>query len=166
VDVGTGSGCLACAVAVARPDAPVLALDLSVAAAAVARDNTRRLGLDARVSVVVGDLLAAVRPASVDLVISNPPYLPTPTWSGLAPEIREHEPRGAVDGGPEGLDVLQPLLAQARACLRRGGALVVESAGGVQARRVARGLAAGGFADVAIRADLNRIERFVAGRAV
>jgi release factor glutamine methyltransferase len=115
---------------------------------------------------VACDLLSAVRPASVDLVISNPPYLPTPTWSRLPPEIREHEPRGAVDGGTEGLDVLEPLVIEARACLRRGGALIVESAGGIQARRVAGGMASAGFVDVEVRADLNRVERFVAGRVI
>jgi release factor glutamine methyltransferase len=164
VDVGTGSGCLACAIAVARPDARVLALDVSPPATRVARDNVRRLGLDGRVTVLVGDGLHAIRPATLDLVIANPPYLPSATWPALAPEIREHEPREAVDGGADGLDVLEPLVAHARACLRRGGALVVESAGGAQAGRVARAMTERGFTDVAVRNDLNGVDRFVAGR--
>jgi release factor glutamine methyltransferase len=163
IDVGTGSGCLACAIAAERPDARVLATDRSPRAAAVARDNARALGLAGRVDVVAADLLAPLA-ARVDLVVSNPPYLVAAAIDGLAPEVARWEPRAALDGGADGLDVIRALVAAAAARLIAGGALVLETGGGAQIGATAALMRDAGFVDVRTRADLASVERFVAGR--
>ena len=165
LDLGTGSGCIACALAAGRSDLDVVALDVSLAAAAVARDNARALDLAPRVRVVVADLLEGVRDLSADLIVSNPPYLPTGLVAGLEPEVRSHEPRIALDGGADGLALVRRLAAVGRTCLRRAGVLVVETAGGAQAAAAASLLRDAGFQSVAVRADLAGVDRFVAGNA-
>lgn len=164
VDVGTGSGCIACAIAIERPEVHVLAVDVSAPAALVASGNVAALGLARRVGVVTGDLLNAVRTASVDLIVGNPPYLPT-RWRDAAPrEVREWEPRVALDGGEDGLDVLRPLIADARRVLRAGGALALETAGPEQARGVGALLRLAGYRDVRVNADLTGTARLVSAR--
>ena len=165
VDLGTGSGCIACALAAERPDADVVALDVSPAAAAVARDNAAALGLGTRVRVVAGDLLGPLGAARADLLVSNPPYMASALLAGLEPEVREHEPRLALEAGADGLAVTLALVAGARRVLRPGGALVLETAGRGQVEAVRGLLGAAGFAEVAVRADLAGVARFVAGRA-
>jgi len=164
VDVGTGSGCIACAMAAERPDVRVVAVDVSTAAAAVARDNVERLGLRGRITVVSSDLLGALRPGRADLVVANPPYLATSVIAGLAPEVRDADPRLALDGGSDGLAILRRLVPQAAALVRSGGALVLETGGGVHIEAVGRLLEAHAFRDVARRDDLAGVTRFVAGR--
>jgi release factor glutamine methyltransferase len=164
VDVGTGSGCIACAVAAERPDVGVVAIDLSPAAAAVARANAERLGLLARVTVATGDLLSALRPGRTEVVVANVPYLTTPSLGGLAPEVRHGDPRLALDGGPDGLRVLRRLVVETAPFLRRGGALVLETGGRDQVEPVVALLEVHGFHDVARRDDLAGVTRFVAGR--
>jgi release factor glutamine methyltransferase len=164
IDVGTGSGNIACAVATERPRARVIAVDRSVVAAAVARRNVVALGLDDRVGVVAGDLLAPLGDVRADLIVANLPYLPSATVATLPPEVAEHEPRAAVDGGPDGLLEIRPLVASAPSRLARGGVLVVETAGGAQAPAVAALMRTAGFTEAATRRDLPGVERFVAGR--
>lgn len=165
VDLGTGSGCIACALAAERPDVDVLAVDLSTAAARVARDNAAALGLGARVRVVAGDLLAMLGVGRADLVVSNPPYCPSTLLAELEPEVRLHEPRVALDGGPDGLAPTRRIIGAARGALRPGGALALETSGGSKAVIVADLMRTAGFARVAIRADLAGVDRFVAGEA-
>lgn len=165
VDLGTGSGCVACALASERPDLEVLAVDVSHAAAAVARGNALALGLDRRVGVIAADLLDAVAAGRADLIVSNPPYLPSALVPTLEPEVGRWEPRIALDGGPDGLAVMRTLVAGVRRVLRPGGGLVLETAGGSQAVAVAGLLHAAGFGTVAVRADFAGVDRFVAGRA-
>jgi len=119
VDVGTGSGNIACAIAAERTDTRVLAVDASPAAVAMARENAAALGLAERVTVVGGDLLGAVRSAAVDLVVSNPPYLSRAILRTLPREVRDHDPRVAIDGGHDGLDVITRLVDDARRSTRR-----------------------------------------------
>jgi release factor glutamine methyltransferase len=164
VDVGTGSGCVACALATERPDVDVVAVDLSRAAALVARENADVLALGGRVRVVAGDLLEAFGPARADLVVSNPPYLASALPEDLEPEVALHEPRAALDGGPDGLAQTRRIVAAARGRLNASGALVLETAGGAQSACVASLMRAAGFHDVAVRADLAGVDRFVAGR--
>ena len=164
VDVGTGSGCIACAVAHERPAACVVAIDVSVGALAVAHRNVSALGLSGRIRLVGGDLIAAIGPQQADLVVANLPYLPTALLASLTPEVRDHEPCLALDGGGDGLNLLRPLVADARRALRVGGALVLETAGNAQAREIGALLTRTGFTEVAIRADLTGTERFVLGR--
>lgn len=165
IDLGTGSGCIACAIARERPDVDVLAIDASPAAAAVARDNVGALGLASRVRVVVGDLFDPVGGGGVDVIVSNPPYVPTAMLRALPPEVSLHEPRIALDGGADGLSLIRRLVAGARRRLRPAGALVLETAGRAQAAEIAALLAAAGFVDVERRRDLAGAERFVGGRA-
>jgi release factor glutamine methyltransferase len=165
IDVGTGSGCIACALASERPDLDVIAVDVSPAAAAIARDNARALDLAARVRVVAADLFDGIRDLGADLIVSNPPYLPTALLPELPPEVRIHEPTLALDGGGDGLTLIRRIVTTVRRCLRPSGALLVETAGGDQAEAAAALLRAAGWDQVAVRADLVGIERFVAGRA-
>jgi release factor glutamine methyltransferase len=165
IDLGTGSGCIACALAAERPDLDVLAVDVSPPAAAVARENARALGLAPRVRVVVADLLQGIRDLVADLIVSNPPYLPTALVPELAPEVRSHEPALALDGGADGLALIRRIAAIGRGTLRASGVLVLETGGGAQATAAAALLRGRGFTQVAVRTDLAGVERFVAGRA-
>ena len=162
LDVGTGSGCIACAVAHERRDVAVTAVDVSAAAAAVARRNVDALGVGVR--VVVADLVTATAGASVDLLVANLPYLPDTLIGALAPEVAEHEPRLALTGGPDGLDVIRRLIPGARRVLRSGGAVMLETSGAAQAHAVAGLLAAAGFVDVVTHDDLAGVTRFAEGR--
>lgn len=165
IDVGTGSGCIACALVSERADLDVVAVDVSPAAAAVARENVRALDLAGRVRVVAADLFAGLRDIRADLIVSNPPYLPSALMPELPPEVRIHEPRLALDGGSDGLAVIRRIATAARPYLRPSGALVVETAGGDQASAAAALLRGAGWDQVTVRGDLIGIERFVAGRA-
>lgn len=164
IDVGTGTGCIACAIAWERPDADVVALEVSPRAAAVARDNVAALGLSGRVTVEVSDLFSALGPRRAHVVVANPPYLPTGLIPELSPEVSRHDPRVALDGGPDGLTVTRRIVAEAPARLVPGGALVLETFGGEPARTVAALLREHGFEDVQTRRDLAGTERFVMGR--
>ncbi|MGH7308005.1 MAG: peptide chain release factor N(5)-glutamine methyltransferase [Candidatus Rokuibacteriota bacterium] len=164
IDVGTGSGCVACAIAAERADVQVIATDTSIGALRVARDNARQLGLG-QVHLAAADLMTAVAPGAADLVVSNPPYLPTALLETLAPEVRDHEPRVALDGGHDGLRALAGLVRDARRVLCAGGALVVETAGRLQASRVRELMADTGFVDVQGQRDLAGVDRFVSARA-
>jgi release factor glutamine methyltransferase len=125
VDVGTGSGAVVLAVASQAPQARCFGIDRSRAALAVAGLNAKRPRLAGRVEFLHGDLLAPL-PVSADVVAANLPYIPTALWETLAPEIRDHEPREALDGGADGLDVVRRLIAEAPQYLRPGGALLLE----------------------------------------
>lgn len=159
VDVGVGSGAVAIAIAVARPDALVEAVDRAPEAAEVARANAARHAPSVRVHV--GDLLAPID-GLVHLVVSNPPYIPTGDLAALQLEVRR-EPRAALDGGPDGLDLVRRLVDEATRKLVPGGALALEI-GHDQAERTANLLHAAGFVDVARAIDLAGIERVVSGR--
>jgi release factor glutamine methyltransferase len=182
-DVGTGSGCIACALVAARRDADVVAIDVSEAAARVADANAwaplgvRRAADDRvetyalpgdkvpRARVVVGDLLAAVRSGSLDAIVANPPYLTDAETAALAPEVASHEPRVALSGGADGLDVLTRMVDEVPRVLRPGGVVLMETGGASHVTALSARLRALGFEDVAERADLAGITRFVAARA-
>jgi len=125
VDVGTGSGAIAVALAVHLPLATLLAVDLSREALSLAARNARRHGVEGRVSLLQTDLLAPLA-LPADVIVANLPYVRTADWEALPREIREHEPRLALDGGPEGLREIGRLLEQAPPCLAPGGSLLVE----------------------------------------
>jgi len=125
VDVGTGNGAIAVALAVHLPQAVLVAIDLSREALALAVRNARRHGVEGRIIFLQADLLAPLaQPA--DLIVANLPYVNSRDWEALPPEIREHEPRAALDGGPDGLREIERLLEQAPSCLGPGGSLLVE----------------------------------------
>jgi release factor glutamine methyltransferase len=150
LDLGTGSGAIALAIADERPDARVTAVDSAPAAVELARENAERL--DLHVEVRAGDLEAAAE--GWDLVVSNPPYVPADEWNSLQPEIRDWEPRDALVG--EGLHEEIARLASTR--------LLVFEVGDGQADHVADALASLGYADIAITPDLAEEDRVVEGR--
>jgi len=125
VDVGTGNGAIAVALAVHLPGVALVAIDLSRQALALAARNARRHGVESRISFLQADLLAPIAEL-VDIIVANLPYVRSVDWDSLPPEIREHEPRAALDGGPAGLREIERLLGQAPSCLRLGGSLLVE----------------------------------------
>ncbi|MGE0135511.1 MAG: peptide chain release factor N(5)-glutamine methyltransferase [Dehalococcoidia bacterium] len=159
VDVGTGSGVIALAVAHHAPTAKVYALDASTEALAIAGRNRRRLGLTDRVVLLAGDLLEAL-PVPADVIVANLPYIPTAEVDRLAPEVRDWEPRAALDGGPDGLDVIRALIAQLPARLAKPGAVLLE-VGHDQAPEVARLLEARLDAPARLHHDLAGIARVV-----
>jgi len=161
VDVGTGSGAIACAVAVGSPAARVMATDLSAEALIVARQNVESLGLNNRITLFEGDLLDPV-PADLtfDLVVSNPPYVAMDGDDGLAPDVARWEPSLALDGGPDGMVVTTRLIAAARDRLRSGGMLLFE-VGSVAQRERAEALlrVADGFCEVRPCLDVAKVVR-------
>jgi release factor glutamine methyltransferase len=162
LDLCTGSGCVAITLARERVTARVLGADVSVDALAVARDNALRLG-SYNAAFAHGDLFGAVPDGQrFDLVTANAPYVASSEIEELAPEIREFEPRVALDGGRDGLDVVRRIVAQAPCHLAQGGVLALEVGAG-EARSVADLLGQRGFADVEVRRDYGRVERVVSG---
>jgi release factor glutamine methyltransferase len=160
LDLGTGTGCLLVAILHERRGAFGIGLDRSPDAAAMARANAARNGVGERAAFLVGDWAAALA-GPFDLVVSNPPYIPSRDLPGLDREVREHDPLLALDGGPDGLDPYRRILADAPRLLAPGGALVVEVGIG-QAGDVAALGAGLGAATVA--ADLVGVPRAVAWR--
>jgi release factor glutamine methyltransferase len=126
VDVGTGSGCIAIALAKELPDATVYATDISPAALNVARRNAARLGFADRIRFLESNLFAAFTPVRFDLIVSNPPYVGRRAAEMLAREVREHEPEVALYGGEEGYEFYAELVAQSHEFLKPGGLLVLE----------------------------------------
>jgi release factor glutamine methyltransferase len=160
-DIGTGSGAIALALAKTRPAAQVFAVDVSPDALAVARANAERLAL--AVTFLEGSLVEPLRGLEpFDLLVANLPYVRAGDIAGLAAEVRT-EPRLALDGGADGLDLVRRLIADAPAVLAPGGALVLEIGDG-QAGETAALCRSAGFQDVQARADLGGIERVVSGR--
>jgi len=158
-DVGTGSGAIAVSLAVHAPDARISALDRSPGALDVARANAARHGFAARIDFRESDLLSGA-PERIDLIAANLPYITPAEWPDLARGIADYEPRMALDGGAEGLDLFRRLFAQAPANLAPGGALMLEI-GWTQARAVSA-LAQAAFPAAAVRvrrddADLERL---------
>ncbi|MDD4004702.1 MAG: peptide chain release factor N(5)-glutamine methyltransferase [Elusimicrobiaceae bacterium] len=128
LDLGAGSGCIACALAL-RAKARVTASDISPDALAVAKTNAEALG--AAVRFVRSDLFAGIT-GKFDLIVSNPPYIPSEELAGLAPEVRR-EPACALDGGPDGLELLRRIIGEAPAHLNPGGVLMLETGSGQRA---------------------------------
>jgi release factor glutamine methyltransferase len=138
LDFGTGTGCLAIALAYHCQDAQVYALDLSSAALALARQNAQRHTIARPIQFIEGGKLQALPPGlRVDLLLSNPPYIPTAEIDELQPEVRDYDPRTALDGGQDGLDVYRYLAADAPAFLNPGARLMVEMGDGQAAALLA-----------------------------
>ena len=156
-DVGTGTGCLAICLAREFPLATVLGVDVSASALAVAARNASRHGVAGRVRFQRSSLLDAVT-GPLALVVSNPPYVPAPDIPGLPEEVRDHEPREALDGGPDGLVLVRQLFADAPRVLAPGGWLVCEFGFG-QAEGIRQAAAQSRLDLVGIRDDLQGIPR-------
>jgi release factor glutamine methyltransferase len=126
-DIGTGSGAIALAVATSCPSVQVYAVDISPDALAVARANVDRLDEKHQISLLQGDLLEGL-PEAVDIIAANLPYIASPVYTTLAADVRDYEPRLALESGPEGLDAIRRLLEQAPSHVRAGGVLFLEIA--------------------------------------
>jgi release factor glutamine methyltransferase len=159
LDLGTGTGCLLLAVLSELPCADGTGVDLSQAAAAIARENARRLGLDARCRFVVGDWAAAIH-SRFDLILSNPPYIPKGEIVALQREVARFEPRLALDGGPDGLDAYRRIGAELPRLLQPDGIAILEVGAG-QWGPVAGMMRDAGLRVGAPRADLAGVERCV-----
>jgi release factor glutamine methyltransferase len=163
-DAGTGSGCLAVALAHELPHAEIFATDISAAALEVALRNSTRHGVANRIRFLQCDLLRPVSPSpgSFDLIVSNPPYVAQDDAATLAREVREHEPHAALFGGPSGIEIYEQLTQQAGESLRSGGVLVLElgyrSAQAVRAILVAQRH----WVNVSVTNDLAGIPRVLA----
>lgn len=163
VDVGTGSGAIAIALAHELPGEFVTATDLSAAALKVARQNVQRNGVADRVRFLEGDLLEPVAEEQFDIVVSNPPYVSAGERDSLAVEVREYEPGQALFAGADGLDVYRRLIPQAFAALAQGGYLVLELGFG-QEPPVSALLGEAGFEYVEFTPDLQGIPRVACAR--
>ena len=164
LDLCTGSGCVAIAMARQRPTAQVFASDISVDALAVARENALRLGAY-NVAFEKGDLFARATLRAgprYDVVTANPPYIPTADLATLMPDVRDHEPHLALDGGEDGLALVRRIVQEAPQHLTKGGLLAIE-VGAFEAPAAAALLVERGFHDVRIERDIARIERVVSG---
>jgi len=162
-DIGTGTGAIALSVLHYTEGTRVDAVDISPAAAEVARENAERLGLAERIEVHVGDLTAPLAGHSYDVILSNPPYIPTADIATLMPEVRSYEPHLALDGGTDGLNIYRRLMADAPALLKEGGAIAVEVGIDEAAAVAALAMAHPRIVRTEILKDLAGIERVVVG---
>ena len=163
VDVGTGSGAIAVALAYRFPLAQIAAVDISPAALDVARENASRNGVGGRIDFKQSDLLDAVADERFEMVVSNPPYVPTTDRDSLSVEVRDHEPGLALFAGADGLDVYRRLIPAAFAVLEPGGLLLMEIGYG-QSAAVAAPLTESGFEKVEFVPDLQGIPRVACGQ--
>ena len=165
-DICTGSGCIACSIAHEHKGTRVIATDISPEAVALARENVSALSLDGRVEVLECDLGEGVDPAlagTFDLVVSNPPYVPTVVLAGIPHEVADYEPALALDGGPDGLAVFRRLLDWCARALAPGGAFAFELHETCLDDAAAEAEYAG-FADVRVAHDLAGRPRVLTGR--
>jgi len=162
LDIGTGSGCVAVALALHFPAASITAIDISEAALAVARRNIEKHNVE--VELLHGSLLEPVTGRSFDLIVSNPPYIPTADIACLEPEVRDYDPFGALNGGTDGLDIYRILIPNAQPHLNSSGWLLLEVGQG-QAAEVAQIFnETGGYAEPFTAKDPGGIERVVAAK--
>jgi release factor glutamine methyltransferase len=163
LDVGTGSGAIAVALAHNLPDARVTALDISAEALEIASENAARNAVSARIRFIHSDLLAAIAHERFDMVVSNPPYVPARDRDSLSVEVREHEPALALFAGEDGLDIYRRLIPDAFAVLEPRGYLLMEIGYG-QSETVAALMQQAGFQQIEFIPDLQGIPRVACGQ--
>jgi release factor glutamine methyltransferase len=162
LDIGVGSGCIAVALAGSLPEADITGVDKSVEALALAEKNAKRNGVD--LSLLAGSLFEPVYGRKFDLIVSNPPYIPSADIATLQPEVRDFEPMQALDGGPDGLDFYRAIIPAAPGYLNSGGWLMFEI-GINQAPQVLELFKdTGCFVELFTALDASGIERVVGGR--
>ena len=160
IDLGTGSGAILLAVLADRPGATGVGTDISSEALAVAKENAANLGLDSRATFLRTEWAAGFGDDSFDLVVSNPPYIPSDDIPGLDPEVRDHDPVLALDGGPDGLQAYRDLAPEIARILKPTGVFAVEI-GWDQGEAVKALFEAAGFSDVKVVKDLGDRHRVV-----
>ncbi len=162
-DIGTGSGIIAVTLALEKPVSRLIASDISARTLTVAKANAAAHDVIRRIRFRRADLLEGIKRDSLDVVISNPPYVRTADFLRLAGRVRDHEPRSALDAGPSGLEVITRLTDQTLLALKPRGFLFMEI-GADQAKAVEQILAAAGFSDCVTRKDLTGRDRMVRAR--
>ena len=166
LDMCTGSGCILISILLALEGACGVGVDVSDEALAVAEKNAAALGVKDRIRFIRSDLFSGVDSAQgaiFDLIVSNPPYIPTREIETLSPEVRLHDPRLALDGGDDGLDFYRRIAEEAGAYLKKGGTLLLET-GCSQTEEVKALLQEAGYTDIGIYKDLSGLNRAVRGR--
>jgi release factor glutamine methyltransferase len=165
LDLCTGSGCIACAIAKKLPGAKVVAADISPKAVSICRKNVLLNGLSPRVSSIDADALNAppLLIGSFDLLVSNPPYIASEEIDTLDTSVRDYEPRMALDGGEDGLDFYRAIIRRWKSVIREGGYIMFE-VGETQAEEVQKLLRLASFKDVGTKKDTAGIERVVYAR--
>ncbi|MEO0786230.1 MAG: peptide chain release factor N(5)-glutamine methyltransferase [Pseudomonadota bacterium] len=162
-DLGTGTGCLLLALLKHRPEACGVGLDLDAGAAALARENARFVSLEDRVEIRRQSWIEANVWQGADLVVSNPPYIASSVIEGLAPEVRDHDPRRALDGGADGLEAYREIISLGKQRLKPGAVIVFEI-GFDQDETVTDILECAGFEVIGRRKDLSGNDRALATR--
>ncbi|MFK7819395.1 MAG: peptide chain release factor N(5)-glutamine methyltransferase [Planctomycetaceae bacterium] len=162
LDIGTGSGCVAVAIAVNCPGANVTAVDISPEALAIASVNADKHNMSDRIRLLQSDVFSGVPDEKFEVIVSNPPYIRADEMPGLDADVRDHEPTGALVGGTDGLDIVRQIIAQSPGYLTDDGHLMLE-VDGQQAEPVAELLKRAGFQNVGIEKDLSGIQRVVYG---
>ncbi|MBT3295060.1 MAG: peptide chain release factor N(5)-glutamine methyltransferase [Verrucomicrobia bacterium] len=162
VDVGTGSGCIVISLALARPTLRCIGLDVSTDALALAQENAAARGVEERIAFSSAHLSDCVEPESVAAIVANLPYIASAECESLPQDVREHDPRSALDGGADGLAVIRDVVPDAAIVLRPGGRIFLEI-GADQAAAVRGILEAEGFSDVMISQDLAGRDRIAVG---
>ena len=162
VDVGTGSGCIILSLARELGDGVYLGTDISPDAVALAQENAARCGLAEKVRFAVADGLDEFDPESVDVIVSNPPYIASAECETLDPRVKDFEPRLALDGGETGLDFYDRFVGDAMNVLKPGGAVFFEIGEG-QGEALRRMLADYGFGDIRIEKDFAGHDRYASG---
>jgi release factor glutamine methyltransferase len=167
LDFGTGSGCIAIAVAAKVPSVKIFALDVSEEALELAKQNAERNKVSDRITFLLGNGFETLKLAAdlprFDLVVSNPPYIPTAEIETLDPEVRDFDPRGALDGGADGLEFYRRLAAEARAFLNPDGKVMLEFGDG-QADAIRRIFEEQKWIVEAIREDYTQRQRILIAR--
>ena len=165
-DLCTGSGCIACSIAYEHPHARVIATDISPLAIELAQENAANLNLADRIDIVECDLGSGIGEdlmGRFDLVVSNPPYIPTAILGSIPEEVSNYEPALALDGGPDGLDVFRRIISWCSDALKPGGAFALELHETCLDQAAALAME-GGYSDVRVKLDLANRPRVLVGR--
>ena len=162
IDVGTGCGCIIVSIALARPEGLYIGFDTAAEALDLARQNAVSLGIDEKIAFSDTDLSDSVEPESIDAIVANLPYIPTAEWERLPEHIRDHEPRAALDGGPDGLSAIRVVVQNAAFALKTQGFIFLEI-GEDQGQAVTSLLKQTGFEQIDIKQDLAGKDRIVTG---
>jgi len=164
LDLGTGTGCIPISLLTEYSDVTAVAVDLSAEALEMARFNANRHGVGSRFTTLKGSWFDPLEPGErFDLITSNPPYIESAVIAGLMPEVREHDPRLALDGGPDGLAAYRAIAAEAGLFLAAEGVLLLEIGSG-QGHTVSDIFVGAGFAEVEVAPDLAGLDRMVVAR--
>lgn len=166
VELGTGSGCISLSIAYYKKNVFVYSVDIDKKANAVAEENSKRLKLPGRVKILEGDLFQGIKNMglknSVDIIVSNPPYIPEDEIFGLQDEIKKYEPLWALDGGEDGLDYYRRIIPQSKEYLKNRGILVFEM-GFDQGRKIKELMEKENFRNINILKDLQGLDRVITG---